>query len=157
MHRTSDYLLAIQTDTHRSQSPRPGCYSRMLHDTSHEPQQLHTLQLAVVPCVSYQEGEITIKSLRATALFTGWRGIWMRRLTSAIVLGSYQACCSVCPVEGSAELYPVTGPHRSFPSWDRRYRHNHSSEPPATSGLQTGIAYARGNAFTMVRMLVAKL
>lgn len=104
-----------------------------------------------------REGEITIKSLRATALFTGWRGIWMRRLTSAIVLGSYQACCSVCPVEGSAELYPATGPHRSFPSWDRRYRHNHSLGPPATSGLQTGIAYARGNAFTMVRMLVAKL
>jgi hypothetical protein len=32
-----------------------------------------------------------------------------------------------------------------------------SSEPPATFGLQTGIAYARGSAFTMVRMLMAKL
>jgi hypothetical protein len=164
MHRTSDYLLAIQTDTHRSQSPRPGCYSRMLHDTSHEPQQLHTLQLAVVPCVSYQEGEITIKSLRATALFTGWRGIWMRRLTSAIVHSPWLISSLLfrLPCRVKRRSLFICAPHRSIPPWDHRHRHTRAQSsprprPPATSGLQTGIAHARGCAFTMVRMLVAKL
>lgn len=85
------------------------------HATSHEPQQLHTMQLAVVPCVSCSGGGNNHQSLWATSLFTGWRGIGTRRSTSAIVLGSYQACCSVCPVEGSAELYPACWPTSGLP------------------------------------------
>jgi hypothetical protein len=79
-------------------------------------------------------GEITIKSLRPTALLTGWRGIWMRRLTSAIVLGSYQACCSVCPVEESANS--ILPPPHIGPSRFKIITHRHTialSSPQATS------------------------